>query len=1084
MTMQLSALFLLAALSANAASSAQNTVSFTGKDVPLEQVFAAVKRQTGYTFVYYSEVLQGAHRVTIDVKGLTVEEFLEVCLKDQPLTYKVIGQTVMIAKKEVRPVTNGWGTEPLVREIKGRITNNKGEPLAGATVIVKGSGKGTLTDEKGAFTLKNIPATAILGISFTGYIGKEVALKGQISLTVTLDVATNSLDQVKIIAYGTTSQRLSTGDVTTIKSEQIEEQPVSDFLAAMEGRVPGMTITQQTGVPGGAYSVQIRGQNSIGSGNDPFYVVDGVPYSSQLIPNNGGAITGGGSPLNYINPLDIESIEALKDADATAIYGSRGANGVVLITTKKGKIGDMVADANFYEGVGSITRRMSLLNLPQYLEMRHEAFANDGDTPGLYDYDVNGTWDTTRSTDWQKVFIGGKSRYTNAQLTLSGGNASTQYLVGGTYHRETTVFPGNFADQKASVHFNLTSTSNNNKLRFELTGNYTNDNNNLLYGDLTSQAFLSPDAPPLYNKDGSLNWANSTWTNPMSNLAQKYNLQVNNLVSNAVLDYRLLAGLDIKINAGYTLQTLNDIYTTPIAYFDPAYNVTTGSASFTNNHTHSWITEPQIIYKHQFGNGNLNALVGTTIEDNVMDGQIINGSGYTSDALLESLQGAAVITQGSVTNTEYKYNALFGRVGYNWADKYLLNVNARRDGSSRFGPGNQFGNFGSLGAAWIFTKERFVQDHMPLLSFGKLRFSYGTSGNDQIGDYQYLSLYNFTTGIPYQGATGTYPVNLNNPNYSWELNKKLEGGLELGFLKDRILLISGYYRNRSSNELLGNTLPDITGFTGVIENLPALVQNTGWEFVLNTININSKNFRWTSSLNLTVARNKLVSFPSFSSSAYASTFVLGQPLHIVRAYHSLGVNDTSGIYQFADSKGNATYTPDYVTDRTETINLNPAYYGGFQNSFSYKGFRLDFLFQFVKQTGANYLFANSVAPGMSGYFNMPSYVLNRWQKPGDHRPIEQFTQNYGGAAYAAYQIAQQSNIAYSDASFIRLKNLSFSYTLPAAWSKKARIQNCRIYVQGQNLLTITKFKGMDPENQSVYALPPLRILTGGMQIAF
>ena len=306
LVMQLPIILLLAGLSAGAATSAQNTVSFTGKDVPLEQVFAAVKKQTGYTFVYYTEVLQAAHKVTIDVKGLPIEEFLELCLKDEPLTYKVIGQTVMIAKKEVKSINIENGV-PTLPEVRGQITNENGQPLVGASVIVKGGKKGTFTDEKGAFVLKNIPPNAVLEVSFTGYQRKEVSLRGEGSITVALPIATNSLDQVQIIAYGTTSERYNIGDVTTVSGVEIEKQPVDNPLLALEGRVPGLYITQTTGLPGSGVSVQIRGLNSMSSGTDPFYVVDGVPYTSQLLPNLGGILGSSGGSLyggtpGYGNP--------------------------------------------------------------------------------------------------------------------------------------------------------------------------------------------------------------------------------------------------------------------------------------------------------------------------------------------------------------------------------------------------------------------------------------------------------------------------------------------------------------------------------------------------------------------------------------------------------------------------------------------------------------------------------------------------------------------------------------------------------------------------------------------------------------
>ena len=1084
LTMQLSAVFLLAALSAGAATSAQSTVSFTGKDVPLEQVFAAVKKQTGYTFVYYTEALQGAHKVTIDVKGITVEEFLQLCLKDQPLTYKVIGQTVMIAKKETKNLQPA-AEESNVPVIRGQVTNEKGEPLAGASVTIKGTKRGTITGADGMFTLKGIETGTVLVVTYAGFIQKEVRVETTSNFSLALQPSNSPLDQVQVIAYGTIAKRLNTGDISTVTSKEIQEQPVSNTLAALEGIVPGLLINQSTGVPGGGYFVQIRGQNSIANGNDPLYIIDGVPYVSELLYSIGQS-TGGGNPLNYINPNDIERVDVLKDADATAIYGSRGANGVILITTKKGKSGKTSFDFNLYSGVGKVERKMNLLNTPQYLEMRNEAFYNDSlanpsgySEPNRYNAPDLIVWDTTRYTDWQKTLIGGSAKYTNAQVSVSGGNVNTQFLISGEYHKETTVFPGDFSDNKGAVHFNVSHASSDQKFKSILSATYMVDNDNLPMNDLTSEAMtLPPDAPKLFNTDGSLNWANGTWQNPFSFLLNTYNATTNNLVSNAIFSYKILSGLEIKTSLGYTNMQVNEISKTPIAYFNPAYNVKSGMANFNTNSIKSWIIEPQAGYECKLGKGLLNALLGTTIEESVSMGQLLVANGFTSDALLGDIQAASSVSVGSVTNAQYRYDAAFGRINYNWEEKYLLNVTARRDGSSRFGPGKQFGDFGAIGIGWIFSEEKFVKDNESPLSFGKIRFSYGTTGNDQIGDYRYLTLLNSTSNsLPYQGTQGLVPNNLSNPDLAWEINKKLEGGLDVGFFKDRLLITANCYRNRSSNQLVNYGLPSITGFQSVSANLPAIVQNLGFEFLLNASIIKTKDFSWRSIFNLSVPHNKLVAYPNLSSSPYSYSFVIGQPLTITKVYHMVGVNDTTGIYEFA-SKGGPTNNPVFGTDNTVIINTSPKFYGGFRNTFIYKGFQLDLFFRFIKQTGVNFLYSNSVMPGLEG--NQPVTVLNRWRNPGDIKPIQRFNQDY--SLYNAYNDALFSDQAYSDASYIRLKNVSLSYQVPTKWKAKIYSQEIRFFIQGQNLLTITKYKGWDPETLSSTSIPPLRVFTGGVQI--
>ena len=1101
LVMQLSTVFLFAALSAGAATNAQSTVSFTGKNVPLEQVFAAVKKQTGYTFVYYAEALKAAHKVTLDVKGLTMEEFLEVCLRDEPLTYKIIGQTVMIAGKEVQKAElEPAQGEPSTSMISGKITNDKGEPLAGASVVVKGTKKGTITGADGSFSLKGINPENILIVSYAGFTTREFHIEKNSNFILELQQSTNPLDEAQVIAYGSTTERLGTGDVTTIKGDDIQRQPVGNPLLALEGSVPGMFITQSSGVPGSGVTVQIRGQGSIGSGNDPFYVIDGVPYTDQLLPNLGNVLglsyanpvsgaANSGNPLSYINPSDIESISILKDADATAIYGSRAANGAILITTKKGKAGETKVDINVQDGWGQVTRKLDLMSDQQYLEMRHEGIQNDGLTIGTTDYDLNGTWDTTRYTDWQKRLIGGTAQYTNISGSFSGGSLTTQYLVSGTYHRETSVFPGNFSDQKGSMHFNLNSASSNQRFHLQLTGSYQADNNILPQADLTGTAItLAPVAPSLYAPDGTLNWApdssgTSTWANPLAALYNTYSNKANNLVANSVLSYTIIPGLIVKSNFGYTNLQTNEIVGLPLEAIAPEYRpISTSMAQYGNNNIHSWIVEPQAEYKQIVGNGKIDFLVGSTIQQNNSNGQQLGAYGFNSDLLLNSIAAASGTYVISTTAAIYKYSAIFARLGYDFSDKYLINLTGRRDGSSRFGSMNQFHDFESAGLGWIFSKENFFQRNFPVLSFGKFRGSYGVTGSDQIGDYAFLNLYSpISVPNPYQGVVSLTSTGLTNPYLQWEATKKLEFGLDLGFFKDRITINGDYFRNRTSNELLGYPLPVITGFTVIVKNLPATVQNKGWEFALKTINVKGKDFSWITQFNITIPSNKLISYPGLATSTYASTLEVGKPITSVRLFHLLGVNDTTGEYEFSSVKGMPTYTPVYGTDNNTVMNTTPAFYGGMQNIFAYKKFQLAVLLQFTKQRAPNYFFGAYI-PGafQGGLGNQPTYVLKRWQNPGDVRPIERYNSDFN--LETQYGDAVSSDGGRTDASYIRFKNVALSWELPHRWEKGAHVQNASLFVQGQNLFTITKYEGMDPENQSLTSIPVLRVLTIGAHL--
>ena len=1075
------------------------TISLDLKNVPLENAFEAITRQTGYHFVFWEEQLKGAVNVTVRVSSVDLSYVLDLIMKGQPVQYKIdkeSKQVIIVVKREEPKVVEYLPG----REIDGEVVDEDGGRIEGATITVKGTKQVIAADSKGRFSLANVDPNAVLVISCVGYETVEIPLKGRDSISISLKRRSGPLDEVQVIAYGTTTQRFTVGNEASVGSEDIERQPVSNVLEALEGRVPGLFITQANGMPGGGVNVQIQGQNSIQKGNDPFYVVDGVPFISAL-PSTGVDETlgssnnsGNGSPFSYLNPSDIESIEVLKDADATSIYGSRAANGAILITTKKGKEGAVKFDFNIQQGIGQITRKADMMNTRQYLNMRYNAFSNDEiplsslDQNGNYDLTV---WDTTRYTNWQNALIGGTAQYSNITGSVSGGTSSVQYLVSGTYHKETTVFPGNFSDQKGAVHFSLTSSSVNQRFHLQFSGNYMFDNNQLPQQDLTGYAVpLEPDAPVLFNPDGTLNWAPnsagiSTWQNPLIYLYENYQNKTTNLVSNAVLSYSIMKGLNISASFGYTNTETNDFAPVPLIAVAPELRAfSESSAEYGSRMLNSWVIEPQASYNKVFGKSKIDLLLGSTIDQINTTTNSLYGQGYNSDQVLQDMNAAATLLSFGSTVSQYRYNAFFGRANYKWQDKYIIDVTTRRDGSSRFGPDNEFHDFWSAGAGWIFSQDAFMKDQKSL-SFGKLRVSYGTTGNDQIGDYQFISLYNVVSnqGLPYQNSTGLAPNNLPNPYLQWELTRKLQGGADLGFVKDRILINITYAVNRSSNQLLSYALPSITGFTSIVENFPATVQNNSWEFSLNTINIKTKVIKWTSSINLTIPKNKLVAFPDLSSSTYSSTLIVGQPIGVQRVLHFLGVDPTSGEYLVAGSNGKPTSSPNYPSDYTILINPFPSLYGGISNSFSYERFQLDFLFQFVRRKGVNYNLSNGItSPGVfnDGFSNQPITVLNSWQKPGDITSIAK----YSTSTDISYDYAEVSDYTYTDASYIRLKNVSISWQIPSNWKRTTYLKNARIYIQGQNLLTFTRYKGINPENLSNTALPPLRVLTMGVQIGF
>lgn len=988
----------------------------------------------------------------------------------------------------------------MAQTISGRILNDDNEPVPAATVAIKDINRVTTSDNRGFFRFEKLVARSPLTLLVTavGYENSEILSTTDTTVSILLKKKITVLDEAIIMAYGQTTIRFNTGNITKVSGADIEKQPVSNPLAALSGRVPGLLVTQNSGVPGSTINIQIRGRTSLDlnlSQNDPLFIIDGVPFESGNVPINqlnsaanaplitNFSLPSGHSPLNLINPLDIESIEVLKDADATAIYGSRGANGVILITTRKGKAGKTKFNLRMHTGLSRITRSMTMLNTSQYLEMRREAFANDGITPTISNAPDLLLWDTTQYHDYIKEFIGGTAQATDIQASLSGGNQQTQFSMSAGYHRETNVYPGPFADTRGSFHLNISHSPINKRWEMKFSTIYSSEKNRLFRTDLTRHIMIPPHVQ-LYTPEGKISWqqdgvsfSSVGITNPLAELEKKFSSLNQNLSANLQLRYKIVTGLELGASLGYNTLTSNEESITPRSSIAPESSGVANSLVATGLRT-NWIIEPLAEYKTAIGGGKLHILMGTTFQERNSTKSDIQGSGYNNDLLLTSLDGATTISAGNSFQL-YRYNAFFGRINYNWQQKYLVNFSARRDGSSRFGPGKQFSNFGAIGLGWIFSNEGWMKNQS-LLSFGKIRASYGVTGNDQIGDYRYLDLWRFSFS-PYQGIPGLVPSVLFNPDYHWERNRKLEVALELAFFNDRISFSTAYFQHRCSNQLVNYRLPNQTGFSTVVKNLPALVENKGWEIQLQSHNISRKYFSWKTEFNISVPSNKLVSFPGLAASSYNALYIEGQPLSVISRYRFLGVDPATGIYSYEDVNG------DGIHSRPEDIQilgyLGPKWYGGLSNTFGWKQFQADIFFEYRNQIGTNFF-------GQLGYqpagkmVNQPTLVLNRWRKPGDQAMVQRFFTASSNPAFQASGKLMASNAIFSDASYLRLKTLAIAYQFPKLVLENLKLESVKMYIQAQNLATFTNYNGPDPENQSYTQLPPLRTIVFGIQLTF
>ncbi|AVR44240.1 SusC/RagA family TonB-linked outer membrane protein [Christiangramia fulva] len=980
-----------------------------------------------------------------------------------------MGFLVFLAMIQAKAATPKFYKSAFQQEVTGQVTGPTGEPLLGVTVLVKNKQYGTTTNKEGIYKLQ-AAASDTLVFSSIGFKKLEVPLQGRTSVDVQLQEDIASLGEVEINAgYYNTTKRESTGSISRVTAEEIENQPVVSPLQALQGRMPGVEVTSGGFQPGAASTIRIRGINSLREeGNYPLYIIDGVPFNSTPVETNSSLSYVGIDPLNNLDINNIQSIEILKDADATAIYGSRGANGVVLITTKKGTLGTGL-QAKVYYGAATVPGRLDLLNTPEYIQVRQRAFENDSIQPTASNAPDLILWDQENYTDWQDFLYGSTAETSNTSLSFTGGDERTSFRFGGSYFTQGSIYPADYDYKKITGNIHMNHSSSENKFQLGVTLNYGVDSNDLVgsLGYDNSTLFLPPNAPEVFNEDGSLNWEDwgaAGLKNPLEGNFNTNNKETKNLISNVSLSYEVFPGLELKSSLGYTIYTSDELRKQPKRSYNPADAITHKSFHLRSDRK-SWIIEPQINYENSFNKFHLKTLLGATFQENTSFHESFLAEGYASEALIGNIGAAEKITNGNRSNTEYHYDAVFSRVGVDWDQKYFLNLTGRRDGSSRFGPNNRFANFGAVGAAWIFGDEGFMQKTFPFLSFGKLRGSYGSTGNDQIGDYGYLDAYEAT-----RGPGGLYPSGLANPNYSWEVNKKLEFALEMGFWNERVSFSLSRYKNRSSNQLVGYPLPYLTGFTSVQANLPATVENTGWELSLHAIPMEQQKFRWETSLNLSFPKNKLVSYPGIEESSYANTYRVGEPLNIELLYEYTGLDPQTGFYTVRDVNDDGRY--DYK-DRIVIKDRNRQFYGGIINNFRLGGFSFNFLWEFVKQEGIIPKFSY----GNRG--NALGYALSALKEEG---PFQRISQTY--ASQQAHTYAYNSTFPYRNSSYWRLKTLTLAYNFPQNFTSKIGMKNCSLFLHGQNLWTITSYEGMDAENPYSVGIGNLRSVTAGIEVNF
>ena len=992
------------------------------------------------------------------------------------------------------------------RVVTGTVTSlEDGMGVPGATVLVKGTTIGTATDIDGKYSI-NIPAGSnVLVFTFVGLISQEVNIGNRSTINVALDADVTALSEVIVTGYGTQPKREVTGAVSSVKGDAIQNLPLQSFDRALQGRAAGVQVRSSNGLPGGAVNIRIRGVGSVNAGNEPLFIVDGVQLNNQS-----NASFTQSNPLAFLNPNDIESMEILKDAASAAIYGSQAANGVVIITTKKGKQGKAKFEFNAFSGETQPMKFLDVLGGSEWYTMRRNAQINSGSaSPEADALNTMGrrpaNWATlTRPAldalglalptyDWQREVMGA-GRLQNYEMSVSGGDEKTTFFLSGSYnYQEASFRPVDF--ERGTVRIALTHQATK-RLSIETNMNLSTFQQNVPFAVdgafLGNPAFSASAVLPhnaIYNEDGTFNTAiagvlgqNVVLVNAYNSGLQRTNTAVGNLITNYKiaknLTFRSLFGLDYRLLQG-------DNYRDPRT---PDGAGVIGRSSVQSDWRTRFITTQTLNWNKTFnGVHNVSGILGVEYLSETREG--ISGAGIGFPTFqFRTIQSAATPESVSGFWTGYRRASAFASANYDYKKKYLLTVTARYDGSSRFGTENQYGLFPSVRVGWSLVEEEFLKNSSTVSEM-KFRASYGLTGNDQIGNFDARGLYG--GGGNYSGSAGIVPSSLANLGLSWETNNTLNLGLDFGFFENRITGSVDAFDRRTKDLLLSQPILWINGFGGISNNVGEL-QNRGLEFELSTVNIDKGGFRWNSSFNITKIDNQILSLYSGLKFLPANPGIaVGQPVGrsgegAVFSQEYVGVNPATGRPMWLDINGNITYLP-IAADRKYQGSSLGTVFGGLNNNFSYKGFELTTFF--------TYEYGGVGSDGQYGFLreNGTRLALNAlrevndrsWKTPGQITDIPRnVTTNGGNEVRSVGRNSGTASLLKYD--FIRLSQLTVAYSFKPSLVSRIGLTRARIYAQGVNLWTYTDYPGYDPEftGAGTGQIPLTKSYTLGVQIGF
>lgn len=1057
-------------------------------DVPVDSFFAYVKQHTSFRFIYSSSLVRDLRPITYQQQQVPLYKILDTVLGRLGLGY-TFNESIIRLHGDLQRLHRYNKADTLI----GRVTDENGKPLGGVSVGNPTTKRYAITSWEGIFKLP-CPSDSI-EVEFTHVSYERQVLRINntgVFLRIAMKQAVSGKEEVVIMAYHNISRRDNTASAYRVQGQDISRGSVNP-IRELSGKVPGLLIADASGAPGAAIRVQLRGRQSIGIVpgvdnqplNDPLMLVNKIPLATgnkpvTLLPSAAGDAQGGGrsgggiSAQAALNPEDIETIDILKDADATAIYGSRGAHGAILITTRMGRLGRPAFHLNMQRGAVASTHLPQLLDNRQYTAMRKEALqaANliptSANAPDLF------LLDTNHYINVPQLLAGGTGQLQNIHASLQGGDTLLRYYLSAGYYRETSVMPRPLPQQRFTSQGNIRYRSPGRRLQVDAVLLYSYLHYPSIAADPMAAARVVPLLPPLLDEYNKPVWMynNFHFNNPLGQFSNTNNTRINTFTGSLQGAYQLWKRWTLRSTLGYQWLPVKEIVKLPIEAGNQK-----GAMSTAHNQYWGMMAEPRLEYEQTDGDWQWGGLLGATFQEEHNEWNTIRRTGYESDAVL-GMPGVQVETTENRYDALYRYHAVYGRWHTDWRKRYFINATGRLDASSRFGHQRKMAFFGALGGAWVFSAEKWMRA-VPWLTHGKFRGSYGAAGNDQFEDYAYLETWQPQPDWQsYDGTVVLHPVRRANPLLGWEKNHKLELALELEAWQDLFLNVA-WYRNITSDQLVALATPDHTAPIGtLVVNAPARVLNTGWELTLRSTNRFGKRNSYTQMLVLTLPHNRLLAFPGLEFSTYRTSLIVGEPLSVQRGVRYEGVDEVTGLYKVPAA-----------ADTIITGHYEPQAYAGWSHEWRLGQWRIGLFLEARKGQALHPLYqVYGSTPGRwapKQLTNVPrSLWQQRWQQENDRALWQRFTESNTPATQQVIQYFRQSDVMMANASFWRIRSVYVGWDLPGNWIRLVKLCDARMYVQGQNLFTGTSYRDGDPGLLFPDRLPAQRIITAGVQIGF